>query len=142
MFLLIKEMVVSSRKYSTTILTHYYWLLIVAMTTTLSDAQSSKRQWKLGFTGKAKWSESCDFRGGDYDRILDNSQTGECEELCVADKRCTHFTSNPRTNVCFLKTFKQSVVQEETPSWFLDSVAICGFAINRVKLFKMIQTDF
>lgn len=129
-------MVVSGQKYSTTILIHYYWLLIVALATALSDAQSTQRQWKLGFTGKAKWSESCNFKGGDYDRISDNSQTGKCEELCVADKRCTHFTANPRFG-CFLKRFEQQhFVQEETPFWFLDLFAICGFAIDRViKLF-------
>lgn len=108
----------------------HYWLLIVAVSTSsLSDAQSFEREWKLGFTGKAKWSESCDFSGGDYNIMYGNWQEGKCEELCVADKRCTHFTS--KKIACFLKTFEQPFVMEKSVG-FLDLGATCGFAINRV----------
>ena len=113
---------------------NYYWLLIVVITTTLSDAQSSEREWKLGFTGKVKWSESCDFRDGDYAKVFDNWQVGKCEKLCVADERCTHFTSSKVA--CYLKTFEQPFVMEQNLGR-LDLGTICGFAINRV-LFQLI----
>lgn len=119
-------MVRDNQKHSIIMIAHYYWLLIVVMTTTLSGAQSSEREWKLGFTKKVKWSEKCDFFGGDYAQTFDNSQAGKCEERCVADKRCTHFTSNPWMG-CFLKTLKKPFVSETVAY-----NTICGFAIDRV----------
>ena len=78
-------MVAGYQKHSSIIIANFYWLLIVVMATTLSDAQTSEREWKLGSTGKAKWSVGCDFPGGDYETINEILQEEACEELCVAD---------------------------------------------------------
>lgn len=130
-------MVASYQKHSSIIIANYYWLLIVIMATTLSDAQTSNLEWKLGSTGKARWSVSCDFPGDYYDTINEILQEEACEELCVADKRCAHFTFNPRIAVCYLKKFQQPLVYEKN-SELKYSSNICGFVIDRVKIFKNI----
>lgn len=113
---------------------HYYRLLVIVIIANIavySEAQSSERKWKLGFTGKVKWSSNCKFVGGDYDTRAQRLPVGKCEELCVADVRCTHFTSSYEAG-CFLKSFKQPFVTEKNagPN---DFNSICGFSnIHRV----------
>ncbi len=120
---------------------YYYRLLLIVIMANIavySEAQSSERKWKLGFTGKVKWSSNCKFVGGDYDTRAQRLPVGKCEELCVADVRCTHFTSSYEAG-CFLKSFKTTFVMEKNagPN---DLNSICGFSIHRV--IKMIQFIF
>lgn len=78
----------------------------------------------------------CDFLGGDYETINEILQEDACEELCIADKHCTHFTFNPRMTICYLRKFKQPWAYEKTTELTYSS-SICGFVIDRVKLFKI-----
>jgi len=113
----------------------YSRLLTIIITATAISAQSSNRKWKLGFSGKVKWSNQCDFLGGDYATTTGIMLSPKCEELCVSDNRCTHFTYtfNLRTGKCYLKTIKDTIVKEKIVSGAYGLTTICGYVTERVK---------
>ena len=105
-----------------------FFMGIIALTSDIF-AQSSDRKWKVGYSGKVKWSNMCDFSGGDYHSKL-GVLPNKCEELCLADKRCTHFST--KLKGCFLKESKHSILKEKSVKGPLGLVNFCGYVIDRV----------
>lgn len=104
--------------------------LIVLMSATIL-AQSSDRNWRVE-NGKVKFSENCKFLGGVYNSINDVSRSYRCDELCLADERCTHFTYSWGTRKCSLQNFDKYVYPIEEKGGPSDSGLICAYIINRV----------
>jgi len=58
----------------------YFWLLLTTIVIATSiSAQSSDIKWKLGSSGKVKWSNNCDFFGGDYVQKSGILLSSKCE---------------------------------------------------------------
>jgi len=124
------------------IISHYSWILMSVSIIASISAQSSDRNWILGSSGKVKWSKSCDFFGKDYAQKSGIITSKYCEELCVADNRCTHFTSVWTTGKCLLKTSGNSVMKVRNLNGFnsLLFTTVCGYVVDRVCItFKYIH---
>jgi len=118
------------------IIRHFPWMLAVISIITSISAQSSNRNWILGSSGKVKWSKSCDFKGKDLAEKNGIITAKTCEELCVANNRCTHFTSIWTTGKCYLKASNNSVMKENNKDGIMALATVCGYVINRVCIFK------
>lgn len=113
----------------------YSWLLLtIILIATSISAQSSDIKWKLGSSGKVKWSNNCDFFGGDYVQKTGILLSSKCEELCVSDNRCTHFTSKLSSGKCLLKTMKGITIKEKILSGVNGFTTICGYVTDRVSI--------
>ena len=111
------------------IIRHFPWMLAVISIITSISAQ-------IGSTGKVKWSKSCDFKGKDLAEKNGIITTKKCEELCVANNRCTHFTSIWTSGKCYLKASNNSVMKENNKDGIMAFATTCGYVINRVCIFK------
>ncbi len=118
---------------------HYSWILaIISIILASIFGQSSNRNWILGSSGKVKWSQSCDFVGKHYAKKSGIITTKGCEDLCLADNRCTHFTSTWTSGKCFLKTSNNSVLKDFNKNGIMDFATVCGYVIDRVSIFKFV----
>ena len=125
----------SNKKPSGKTVPRYSWLfLTIILIATSIAAQSSDRKWKLGSSGKVKWSNNCDFFGGDYVQKPGILSSSKCEEFCVSDNRCTHFTSKLSSGKCLLKTMKGITVKEKILSGVNGFTTICGYVTDRVSI--------
>lgn len=107
----------------------YRSLFIVAIFAIVISAQSPDRKWRLGASGEIKLRENCDFVGGNYDARLRVASLASCEDICLVDQRCSHFTYN-FYGTCFLKTLPPGKLENSLENGFFNPT--CGYVINRV----------
>ena len=126
------NIICKNRQLRTKIIDQYSWISTVMSIITLISAQSSSRNWILTSSGKVKWSNSCDFFGKDYAQKSGIIAPKECEDLCVADNRCTHFTSVWTSGTCLLKTSGNSVMKDMNVNGINFFTYVCGYVVDRV----------
>lgn len=113
------------------VIIQYRSLFVVVIFAIAISAQSSDRKWKSGASGEMKFSENCDFVGGDYDGRLRVASLASCEDICLVDQRCSHFTYN-FYGTCFLKTLPPGKLEKSLESGFFNPT--CGYVIDRVNI--------
>ncbi len=100
---------------------------MVVLVTTAIMAQSSSRNWRLSSGSKVKWSPTCDFIGGDYNKKRRVPSAAKCGDICLSQTRCTHFMKN-LLGECLLKNFGSKKITEKGAPFYHE----CGFVIDRV----------
>ena len=109
-------------------------LVVIAIMATISVAQKSEPEWKwkLSSDSKIKWSDKCDFPDiSSYDTSFEIKSQEKCQELCLADERCTHYThETPLGGICYLKTSHE--VSKEEGVGPANRNTACGYVIHRV----------
>lgn len=124
-------MIVKQRNRKRSIISHTFQclrLIIILATTIL--AQSPDRIWHPSSSGNVKYSNDCKFDGGVYNQI-DIYPSNNCDKLCEADERCTHFTYSYSKRQCLLRKFDKYVYPIEENSKPSDGT-LCAYVIKRV----------
>lgn len=111
------------------IMEHRPLFLLVIFAISIS-AQSSNRKWETSDDGQIKWSENCEFLGGDIGIKKGILTLTKCQDICLADKRCTYFTYN-FYGTCSLKLLEPGNLERSLPNEYFNPS--CGYVIDRVK---------
>lgn len=110
------------------IIQHRSLFVLIIFAITIS-AQSSNRNWEDSDNGKIKWSENCEFVGGDFENRKGVLSLTTCEDICLANKHCTHFTFN-FYGTCFLKVLEPGDLEKGFSNAYFNP--FCGYVIDRV----------
>lgn len=104
-------------------------VIIVVMAVTAA-ALNVVQEWKLNSDSNIKWSDKCDFVGiTNYDKIIEITSQEKCQEICLADERCSHFTHEKTLGgICSLKTSKEDLKEKGSAN----PNNTCGYVIHRV----------
>lgn len=82
-------------------------------------------EWYPGEDGKIKWTNNCDFNGGDIGS--ERSRGDECGRLCFRRTECTRFTwTNHDGGTCWFKKGKAAGAE----AFFSGHGGACGFVVG------------
>ncbi|KAK4012711.1 Uncharacterized protein APZ42_013935 [Daphnia magna] len=95
---------------------------VILLVTTVLMSNVSARNWREGDGGLVRWDFDCNFNRHDIQFMP--SLPEQCGGVCIANRRCTHFTHSGGT--CALKRNTGSSFREDSLSGHT-----CGFVLNR-----------
>lgn len=82
-------------------------------------------EWYPGEDGKIKWTNHCDFNGGDIGS--ERSKGDECGRLCFRRPECTRFTwTHHDGGTCWFKQGKAA----EAEAFYAEHGGACGFVVG------------
>ena len=103
-------------------------LVLLFLSTTISA-----QNWQDGDNGKIRWASNCDFFGSDIEKK--NGPGERCGNFCLANSRCTHFTSV--NNVCYMKRITNSNAVPTN-----HQTAVCGLVVAAKVYFIFLLMNF